>query len=305
VRVGDGRIVTCSPTEHADLFRATIGGMGLTGAILEVSFRLVPIPTTWIYEKRLPVGNLDEFLDRLKEAAPVWPMTVGWIDCLTRGADMGRGVLYCGRWADPSEAPRSLPPARHRVSVPIECPVWTLSPLTIRACNAVNYRYNTRRRQAGVVHPHAFFYPLDAIEHWTRLYGSHGLTQYQCVIPDAAGRDVVRRFFELLTARGGASFLCVIKDCGDEGPGMLSFPRPGTSIALDIPMRADTQALVDALNELLIDTGGRIYLAKDALTRPDHFRAMEPRLDAFLAVRRTWDPQGRVRSAQSVRLFGW
>ena len=124
-----------------------------------------------------------------------------------------------------------------------------------------------------------------------------------CRIPLAATRSPVCS--PVLTRRGGASFLTVIKDCGDEGIGLLSFPRPGTSIAVDLPMRHDTQSLIDALNEVVIAEGGRVYLAKDALTRPEHFRAMEPRLDAFLAVRRKWDPEGRIRSAQSVRLFGW
>jgi decaprenylphospho-beta-D-ribofuranose 2-oxidase len=305
LRVGDGRIVTCSLAQHEDLFRATIGGMGLTGAILEVTCRLVEVPTPWIYEERQPVHDIDEFLDRLAAAAPRWPMTVGWIDCLAGGADMGRGVLYSGRWAEASEAPAQPPPRRGAVPVPIDFPAWALGPLTVRAFNAVNYRYQAANAGASVVHPYKFFYPLDAIEHWTRMYGRRGFCQYQCVIPESAGRAIVRRFLELLTRMGGASFLCVIKDCGPEGIGMLSFPRPGTSIALDIPMRDNTQALVDALNKLLIEAGGRIYLAKDALTRAEHFRAMEPRLDQFLAVRRRWDPDGRIRSAQSVRLFGW
>jgi FAD/FMN-containing dehydrogenase len=136
------------------------------------------------------------------------------------------------------------------------------------------------------------------------MYGPRGFTQYQCVLPESAGRGAARRFLDLLTRRGGASMLCVIKDCGAEGVGLLSFPRPGVSIALDIPIRDDTQALVDALNELVIAEGGRVYLAKDQFTRPEHFRAMEPRLPEFQRVRRQWDPEGRLRSAQSVRLLG-
>ena len=128
--------------------------------------------------------------------------------------------------------------------------------------------------------------------------------RYQCVLPDAAGRGAARRVLEILTRRGGASFLCVIKDCGPEGHGLLSFPMKGISIALDIPVRDDTQALVDALNEQVLAEGGRIYLAKDSFTRPEHFRAMEPRLERFQEVRRRWDPDLRIRSAQSVRLLG-
>jgi FAD/FMN-containing dehydrogenase len=156
----------------------------------------------------------------------------------------------------------------------------------------------------GIVSPAWFFYPLDFIAHWNRMYGPRGFTQYQCVVPDAAGHGAARRFLELLTARGGASFLCVIKDCGPEGFGLLSFPLAGISIALDIPINDRTQSLVDALNELVIAEGGRIYLAKDALTRAEHFQKMEPRLGEWTRIRRQWDPSGRLRSAQSVRVLG-
>ena len=124
------------------------------------------------------------------------------------------------------------------------------------------------------------------------------------MLPNEAGAGAARRFLEVLTARGGASFLCVIKDCGPEGVGMLSFPRPGISIALDIAVRKDTPALIDALNECVVKEGGRIYLAKDAFTRAEHFRAMEPRIEEFQRVRRIWDPNRKLRSAQSVRLLG-
>ena len=304
VRVGDGRVVSCSRMEYEDLFRATIGGMGLTGAILEVTFRLSRVPSPWIYEERQRIGNVDEFVDALKIAAPAWPMTVGWIDGLSRGPGMGRGVLFCGRWAEAGEAPPQKPPPLRQVSVPVDFPEMALSPLTVRAFNALTYQRYSAGRHGSIVHPYTYFYPLDRIAHWTRLYGRRGFTQYQCVLPHAAGRDAVRQCLDLLTRTGGA-FLGVIKDCGPEGTGMLSFPLPGISLALDIPMRDTTQSLIDAMNELVITAGGRIYLAKDALTRPQHFRAMERRLDAFLAVRQRYDPDRRIRSAQSVRLFGW
>jgi FAD/FMN-containing dehydrogenase len=155
-----------------------------------------------------------------------------------------------------------------------------------------------------LTHPEPFFYPLDAISDWNRLYGRRGFTQYQCVLPESGGREAVRGFLRVLSARGGASMLCVIKDCGEQGEGLLSFPLRGTSIALDIPIGADTQALVDALNAVVIESGGRVYLAKDQFTRPADFARMEPRLSEFQRVRRQWDPLGRIRSAQSVRVLG-
>ena len=303
LRVADGRIVTCSRTEHPDLFLATIGGMGLTGHILLVGFRLVRVPSPWIYQEMQRVPNLDAFMDALKTSAAAWPMTMGWIDCLSSGTSMGRGVLFRGRWAQPAEAPAGFPGLHAPIPVPFMFPNGVLGTATVRAFNAVYYRLPHPNRSA--IHPKKFFYPLDMAGDWHRMYGPRGFTQYQCVLPASGGHDAARRFLEVVTQGGGASFLCVIKDCGPEGDGILSFPKPGISIALDLALRDDTQALVDRMNERVIAEGGRIYLAKDALTRPEHFRAMETRLDRFLAVRRTWDPDGRIRSAQSVRLFGW
>jgi decaprenylphospho-beta-D-ribofuranose 2-oxidase len=301
VRVADGRLVTCSPTIESELFRATLGGMGLTGHILEVVFRMQRVPSPWLWCETVRVPNIDAYIDALKEASATWPMTVGWIDCLTKGPHLGRGILTKGRWATAAEAPRDPPRPRKRLTIPFDAPSFLLNPLSIRAFNAFLYR---RRWPRGIVHPESSFYPLDILRHWNRLYGRGGLTQHQCVLPNEAGRGAARRFLEVLVARGGASFLCVIKDCGPEGVGMLSFPRSGISIALDIAVRKNTPALIDALNECVLKEGGRIYLAKDAFTRAEHFRAMEPRLDEFLRVRRKWDPEGHFRSAQSVRLFG-
>jgi decaprenylphospho-beta-D-ribofuranose 2-oxidase len=303
LRVADGRILTCSRTEHADLFLATIGGMGLTGHILEVTFTMARVPSPWIYQETQRVADIDAFMEALKAAAAQWPMTMGWIDCLSKGASLGRGVLYRGRWAEPHEARKDFPALQAPLPVPFMLPNGVLNVHTARAANFALY-HQPQARQA-VVHPRSFFYPLDIASDWHRGYGSRGFTQYQCVLPESGGNGAARRFLEVVTGAGGASFLCVIKDCGPEGDGMLSFPKKGISIALDLPMRDGTQALIDRLNEQVIAEGGRIYLAKDALTRPEHFRAMETRLDAFLDVRRRWDPDGRIRSAQSVRLFGW
>jgi decaprenylphospho-beta-D-ribofuranose 2-oxidase len=304
MRVADGRIVECSPDREAELFRATVGGMGLTGHILEVECRLVRVPSPWVLTETERMHDIDHFIEGLKEAGPRWPHTMGWIDCLSRGPLMGRGILMKGRWAEPPEAPRRMPEPRRRPSVPFVLPGWVVNRWSVRAFNAVYYRRHVSHIRRAVVHPESFFYPLDAIGHWNRMYGPRGFTQYQCVLPESAGRGAARRFLELLTRRGGASMLCVIKDCGPEGIGLLSFPKPGISIALDIPIHDETQSLVDSLNELVIAEGGRVYLAKDQLTRAEHFRAMEPRLAAWTCIRRKWDPEGRLRSAQSVRLLG-
>ena len=304
LRVASGDIVECSRSIEPDLFRATIGGMGLTGHILEVELQLVRVPSPWILGQASRVPDIDAYLTALKDARAAWPFTMGWIDCLSRGRHMGRGVFFCGRWATESEAPKHPPPDRRRPGVPIQCPSWIMGRAVGRVFNECYYRLHRVTPRPGIMHPQAFFYPLDAIQNWNRLYGRQGFTQHQCVLPEAAGPQAVHDLVDLLTRLGGASFLCVIKDCGDEGEGLLSFPVRGVTIALDLPVRPNTQQIIDTLNEFVIAAGGRVYLAKDAFTRPEHFRAMEPRLAAWQAIRRRWDPQGRLRSAQSVRLLG-
>ena len=304
LRVADGRIVECSPHQERDLFRATIGGMGLTGHILEVTVQLKRIPSPWIRCESVRLPDIDAYVAALKEAAPLWPMTVGFVDCTARGKHLGRGVLYKGRWAEPHEAPSHQPlPLRPR-TVPFDLPSGLLNPLTIRAFNALGYHKHMARVRTRILHPEAYFYPLDKLLCWNRLWGSRGMTQYQCVLPDEAGPGAARRFLELLVSRHAASPVCVVKDCGPEGIGLLSFPRPGITIAVDFPVRDHTQGLIDALNEHVIKEGGRIYLAKDAFTRADHFRAMEPRLAEWETIRRRWDPEGKLRSRQSVRVLG-
>lgn len=304
LRVGTGAIVDCTPDIEPELFWATVGGMGLTGHILEVTIRLVRIPSPWIIGMTRRIGDIGDFMTALKQTASEWPYTMGWIDCLSRGRHMGRGFLTCGRWATADEAPKHFPKPPIPLAVPFMCPPWVMGRLVGRVVNEGIYRVHPKRARLHIMHPERFFYPLDAIQNWNRLYGHRGFTQYQSVLPDSAGPGAVRDLVELLTRIGGASFLCVIKDCGDEGRGLLSFPLRGTSIALDLPIRDNTQRVIDELNEFVVKAGGRIYLAKDAFTRPEHFRAMEPRLAAFDDVRRRWDPNRTIRSAQSIRLLG-
>jgi len=305
LRVADGRILTCSDDQEPELFKATIGGMGLTGHILEVEFPMRRIPSPWIWQESQRMANLDAMIAGLKSAAEAWPMTVGWMDCLAKGPSLGRGILIRGRWAEPEEASNQAPRFKRPIRVPFPFPGWVLSRVSMNAFNMVYYAKHFQEVAKRIVHPDSFFYPLDMLGAWNLIYGKRGFTQYQCVLPHADDNGPARRFLDLFTSAGGMSFLCVIKDCGAEGKGMLSFPRPGISIAMDFPVHPEkTQTLVDRLNELVIAEGGRIYLAKDAFTQPDHFQTMEPRLELWNAVRRKWDLQGKLRSAQSVRLLG-
>jgi hypothetical protein len=187
--------------------------MGLTGHILEVTFRMERISSPWLWQEAERVPNIDVFVERLKAASTSWPLTGGWIDCLTRGAQMGRGLLFKSRWATPSEAPAAPPRPKKRLTVPFEMPSFVMGRPSIRAFNALVYRQPLAH---GIVHPETVFYPLDWVRRWNAMYGRSGLTQHQCVLPNEAGLGAVRRFLEVLVARGGASFLCVIKDCGPE-----------------------------------------------------------------------------------------
>jgi FAD/FMN-containing dehydrogenase len=302
--LADGRVVECGREENRDLFRATVGGMGLTGHILEVEVRLQRVPSCWIIEESERVPGLDRMIQGLRESAADWPFTVGWIDALARGGKLGRGVLIRGRWAEAGEAPQRPPRPPRRLAVPWRLPGWVLARPTVAAFNALYYRSHRRSPRRRLTDPQRFFFPLDAVLHWNRIYGRRGFTQFQCVVPEGERPGAARRVLEKLAERGDASFLCVIKDCGAEGEGLLSFPRPGISIAVDLPVRPNVQALIDALNERVQAEGGRIYLAKDRFTRREHFEAMEPRLEEFQAARRRWDPDRCLSSAQAERLLG-
>jgi decaprenylphospho-beta-D-ribofuranose 2-oxidase len=304
MRVGDGRVLEIDEKSEPELFRATQGGMGLTGHLLEVEVQLERIPSFWIWGRSERVRDLDELLVVLQAASARSPFAAAWLDATARGAALGRGIVTSGRYAEANEAPESPPVLRERLAVPFEMPGWLVGSWSIRLFNLLYFRVRGAGARERIVHPQPFFYPLDQVRHWNRLYGRRGMAQYQCVIPARADRAIFRRLLETVARMGGASPVSVIKDCGAEGRGTLSFPMPGMSLALDLPYRAGhTESLVDALNELVIEAGGRIYLTKDALTRREDFAAMEPRLARWNEVRRKWDPERRITSALAQRLL--
>ena len=300
--LASGDIVTASRTENADLFRATIGGMGLLGHILDVTFKMPRIPSAWVAIETEKMPDLDSYLAGLKEAAKRFPFTMGWIDTLGATGALGRGILMRGRWAEPHEGRPFVPESLRRPGLPFVFPEFAVSRLTVSAFNSFYYGIHPSTMRRRVEHPETFFYPLDAVRHWNRVYGRRGFTQYQCVIPDSAGPEGVKSFVGLLRKTGGSSMVSVIKDCGDEGEGLLSFPMRGTTVAADFPARDHVQSIVDILNAHLIELGGRIYLTKDRYTRAADYRRMDKRIDAFLTVKKKYDPMGRLRSAQSARL---
>jgi FAD/FMN-containing dehydrogenase len=224
VRVADGRIVTCSRSDEPELFKATIGGMGLTGHILDVRARLIRVPSPWIVQDTVAIGDIDEFVDTLRATSTSWPMTAGWIDCLSTRAP-GRGILYSGRWAEASGSGGRASARSTRGRRADDASGGVLRASTIGLFNTAYYTRGSRTAGTRVVDPHAFFYPLDRLRQWNLLYGPRGFIQYQCVLPTDDNASVIRRFFQLAIRRRDV-FLCVIKDCGAEGLGTLSFPKP-------------------------------------------------------------------------------
>ncbi len=304
MRVADGRTIVCSREKASDLFWATIGGMGLTGHILEVTFRMRRIPSPWIAAESVRLDDIDALLTELQDSSRAWPFTVAWVDGLSGGSNLGRGIVYKGRWSERIADGSSSPEPRRAPGVPCDFPDWVLNRWSVGRFNdGIYYKHGSKLR-AYTQSPYEFFYPLDSVGNWNRVYGRRGFIQYQCVIPERHGHEGMRQLLQHLSERHANAFLCVIKNCGAEGHGLLSFPLAGMSAAIDLPIDHHTQDLVDYLNEWVIGLGGRIYLAKDAFTRAEHFKAMEPRLAHWEEVRCRWDPALSIRSAQSVRIFG-
>lgn len=305
MRVADGRVLEVSDSQETELFRATLGGLGLTGHLLEVEFSLEKVPSAWVWTANQQVENFSELIAGLIEASATWPMTVAWVDSMSKGDALGRGILMKGRWAGSDEAPNHAPTGKRPFSIPFDFPEWVLNKNSIKLFNRAYFRRQGKSEQGRVVHPFDFFYPLDRLQHWNRIYGGQGFIQYQCVIPKGDAQGVGEQLLKALAASGEGSFLSVVKDCGREGKGMISFPMPGISLAFDVPMRGDaTRTLVRKLNAIVLEAEGRIYLAKDALTTAETYRAMDPRLEAWNSVRRKWDPDGTLCSALAVRVLG-
>jgi decaprenylphospho-beta-D-ribofuranose 2-oxidase len=304
VRAGDGRVYECSRSQHSDLFLATIGGMGLTGHVLEVELTMDRVPSRWIYEESERFDSLEGVFSALRAARDVWPMTVAWIDTSVAGAHAGRGIVMSGRWATADEARDRRPRKELSVRVPMDFPNGLINPFTIRLMNAFWYHKHGRRKRTHFVTPEQYYWPLDGIREWNRVFGTRGFFQYQCVMPSEM--EAFQKLLALFRARRACSFVTVFKDTGAEGEGMLSFPKTGTTLAVDIPVRTieDARETTRQFNELVLAHGGRIYLAKDSFTDGPDFRKMYPRLDEWQAVRRRYDPAGNIGSAMADRLFG-
>ena len=276
----DGQRLTCSPETNADWFGAAIGGLGLTGLITCAQLQLRRIAGAEMELEVIRFANLDEFF-RLSEVSDQnFEYTVAWIDCLSRGRSLGRGLLQrANHSANPVEHPKH--PMR-RLAVPFMPPFSLVNTATLRLFNFLYY-HRPRTRRCHREHFQSFFFPLDGIANWNRLYGPRGFYQYQCVIPGQAGPQMTTQLLEKIARSGQGSFLAVLKQFGSlTSPGMLSFPRCGVTLALDFPNRgARIERLFTQLDEIVAAAGGRLYPAKDARMPAELFRNSYPRWSEF------------------------
>jgi FAD/FMN-containing dehydrogenase len=275
--------LTCSPSENAALFAATIGGLGLTGLIEQATLQLMRVPGLLMEVEDIAVDNLDEFYRLSAESEECWDYTVAWVDCLARGPELGRGIFSRGRHVAGTVCVGDLMP---KISLPLSLPFSAINQLTLAAFNSVYRRKMLGAKvKKSTVPYNGYFYPLDGIGHWNRLYGYPGVYQYQCVLPPEKAPSVVRAQLEEIAASGAGSFLIVLKTFGVlPSPGMLSFPMAGTTLALDFPNHgARTLALLDRLDALTIQGEGRVYPAKDGRMASSAFSHYYPQAKDFSA----------------------
>jgi FAD/FMN-containing dehydrogenase len=279
----DGQRLLCTPEQNPEWFAATIGGLGLTGLITWAEIGLRRIASPWMSVETCKFHDLDEFFRYSTESESKYEYTVAWIDCAAKGKALGRGLFTRGNHI-PAPAGRRLPAPPKQLPLPITPPFSMINALTLRAFNSFYFHRQVRSSSDGISHYEPFFYPLDRIANWNRLYGPRGFLQYQCVVPPEPAPELIAELLRLIAMSGTGSFLAVLKQFGSRPSlGMLSFPRPGTTLALDFPIDGKGNAfdLLARLDEVVVDAGGAVYPAKDARMSGIHFRRYFPAWEKF------------------------
>ena len=291
----DGSVIECGPDRRPEWFAATVGGLGLTGVVLEAEIQLRRVPGPWLDIETIPYAGLDEFFALSDGSEAGWEHTVSWIDCMAKER---RGLFMRGNPATVQDLPA---PTQKIRTMPIVPPVSLVNRVSLKPFNATYYALKKFNAGRATAHYQAFLHPLDNLLEWNRMYGPRGFFQYQSVVPREVGRDAVGAMLDAIAASGDGSFLAVLKTFGErDARGMLSFPRPGVTLALDFPNRgAITERLFERIDAIVRDAGGRIYPAKDARMPRDLFESGYPRLAEFARYR---DPG--ISSAMSRRLMG-
>jgi decaprenylphospho-beta-D-ribofuranose 2-oxidase len=304
---GAGDIMRASREENAELFWATIGGMGLTGTILEATIRLRRVETGWIRQTTVLARDLAAAMEAL-DAGDSSTYSIAWIDCVARGAQLGRSLVFLGEHAARRElqgrsAENPFPSLGDpKLSIPIDFPRLVLNRLSVAAFNELYFRAAARKEGAPFLCPAGpYFFPLDGIANWNRIYGRRGFVQHQCVLPPATAAATLVEMLNRIARRGDAPFLAVLKKLGGSS-GVLSFPFEGYTLALDFPFTPGLLEFLDELDRTVVKAGGRLYLAKDARQTRQTFEASYPNADRFRQLRRSLDSAERIRSHLSCRL---
>ncbi|WP_338616202.1 FAD-binding oxidoreductase [Pigmentiphaga sp. CHJ604] len=292
----NGDVIQCGPDQNSLWFAATVGGLGLTGVITHAEIQLRRVPGPWLDAETIPYANLDEFFRLADDSEMGWEHTVSWVDCIAGGG--GRGLFMRGNPADASHRPV---PERRKLTMPLAPPFSLVNQLSLRPFNMAYYHLKKWRAGRAMTHYEPFFYPLDNLLEWNRMYGPKGFFQYQSVVPREVGQDAVQAMLKEVSRAGDGSFLAVLKTFGDrQAVGMLSFPRPGVTLALDFPNRGGrTHRLFERLDAIVREAKGRLYPAKDARMPRALFEAGYPRLTEFVKYR---DPG--ISSGFARRLMG-
>jgi FAD/FMN-containing dehydrogenase len=301
-----GELIRCSKEENPELFTATFGAMGLTGIVTTVALRLEKVETAYIRQKTIKAENLAEVM-RAFESTSDWTYSVAWIDCLAKGDGIGRSILTIGEHAGIKEVPQSVNvnplylKKKIKLNVPFHFPSFLLNSFTVKLFNKLYY---WKSNQGDTLVPYdSFFYPLDSVLNWNRIYGKRGFTQYQCVIPMQNSEAALKELLQKIADSGLASFLAVLKLFGKQ-EGLLSFPTEGYTLALDFPMSSASLSLLDDLDEIVKKYEGRLYLTKDVRMSAEFFHSSYDKdsLERFNKLRIELDPDKKINSLQSQRL---
>ncbi len=296
--LASGESVECSPDNNPELFHATCGGMGLTGVVTEASIQLTRLNGNRIKRQAIAVNNLEQSMALMEENIDA-TYSVAWLDCLAGGTSTGRGVLYLGEHEEGGKAELNK---GWKIPVPFSTPAFLLNRYSVKAFNSLVFGFNNRGRRTSTVSLQRYFFPLDNIAHWNRLYGSKGFLQYQFVLPMESARQGIELVLNKVAAAGKGSFLSVLKQFGPANQNLLSFPLAGYTLALDFKYQASLLPLLDELDAIVTDHGGRIYLAKDARMSEAVFKKGYPGWEQFVAIKKRYDPGSVFASLQSKRL---
>ena len=294
----DGEIVTCSKQENSELFKATCGGMGLTGVILDAQISLKKINSKYINQITIKTRSLEETFEAFEKYKDT-PYSVAWIDCFAKGNELGKCLLMAGDFSDDGKLDYQT---KKKFSIPFNCPSFFLNTLSVKAFNFLYYVKVREKISKQIVDIDSFFYPLDAIDHWNRIYGKNGFTQYQFILPKETSFDGLDNILKLISNSGKGSFLAVLKLYGQANDNYMSFPMEGYSLALDFKIARGVFELLDKLDDIVLNHGGRIYLSKDARVKKEVFEQGYPKIDEFRALRKKYKMNEKFNSLQSQRV---